>query len=173
MLWHALSRWGGLTRLLDDGRIEIDSEVVERSIRSPDLDGGGVHWACRHLAHRGLCSAPSLALGKRLPALGRAGRRDFGRTHSQLGQRTPPPDRAAYRYRSEHDAAGRLIPTMSNNRLGSTIPGSTPPTSTRGTRRNHRELAPSALTRYNQDHQVLPLPHTPPGTWMSGCRFDQ
>ena len=32
---YALSRWDGLTRFLDDGCIEIDSNVVERSIR-PD-----------------------------------------------------------------------------------------------------------------------------------------
>ena len=30
---YTLSRWEGLTRFLDDGRIEIDSNVVERSIR--------------------------------------------------------------------------------------------------------------------------------------------
>jgi transposase len=30
---YALSRWDGLIRFLDDGRIEIDSNVVERSIR--------------------------------------------------------------------------------------------------------------------------------------------
>ncbi len=30
---YALSRWKGLTRLLDDGRIELDSNVVERTIR--------------------------------------------------------------------------------------------------------------------------------------------
>ena len=30
---YALSRWEGLTRFLDDGRIEIDSNTVERSIR--------------------------------------------------------------------------------------------------------------------------------------------
>ena len=52
---YALSRWGGLTRFLDDGRIEIDSNVVERSIRPIALnrknalfagsDGGGEHWA--------------------------------------------------------------------------------------------------------------------------------
>jgi hypothetical protein len=52
---YALSRWDGLTRFLDDGRIEIDSNVVERSIRSIALnrknalfagsDGGGENWA--------------------------------------------------------------------------------------------------------------------------------
>jgi transposase len=30
---YALSRWAGLTRFIDDGRIEIDSNIVERSIR--------------------------------------------------------------------------------------------------------------------------------------------
>ena len=52
---YALSRWDGLMRFLDDGRIEIDSNVVERSIRPITLnrknalfagsDGGGEHWA--------------------------------------------------------------------------------------------------------------------------------
>ena len=52
---YALSRWEGLTRFLDDGRIEIDTNVVERSIRPIALnrknalfagsDGGGEHWA--------------------------------------------------------------------------------------------------------------------------------
>ena len=52
---YALSRWGGLTRFLDDGRIDIDSNVVERTIRPIALnrknalfagsDGGGDHWA--------------------------------------------------------------------------------------------------------------------------------
>ncbi|MET3583696.1 hypothetical protein ABID19_006761 [Mesorhizobium robiniae] len=30
---YTLSRWEGLARFIDDGRIEIDSNVVERSIR--------------------------------------------------------------------------------------------------------------------------------------------
>jgi transposase len=30
---YTLPRWDGLTRFLDDGRIEIDSNVVERAIR--------------------------------------------------------------------------------------------------------------------------------------------
>lgn len=52
---YVLSRWEGLSRFLDDGRIEIDSNVVERSIRPIALnrknalfagsDGGGEHWA--------------------------------------------------------------------------------------------------------------------------------
>lgn len=52
---YALSRWQGLSLFLDDGRIEIDSNVVERAIRPIALnrknalfagsDGGGGHWA--------------------------------------------------------------------------------------------------------------------------------
>jgi transposase len=52
---YALSRWEGLTRFLDNGRIEIDTNVVERAIRPIALnrknalfagsDGGGEHWA--------------------------------------------------------------------------------------------------------------------------------
>ena len=30
---YALSRWAGLTRYLDNGRIEIDNNVVERAMR--------------------------------------------------------------------------------------------------------------------------------------------
>jgi transposase len=52
---YGLSHWDGLTRFLDDGRIEIDSNAVERSIRPITLnrknalfagsDGGGENWA--------------------------------------------------------------------------------------------------------------------------------
>jgi transposase len=52
---YALSRGEGLTKFIDDGRIEIDSNIVERSIRPIALnrknalfagsDGGGQHWA--------------------------------------------------------------------------------------------------------------------------------
>ena len=52
---YALSRWAGLSRFLDDGRVEIDNNVVERAIRPLALtrknalfagsDGGGGHWA--------------------------------------------------------------------------------------------------------------------------------
>lgn len=52
---YTLSRREGLTRYLDDGRIEIDSNTVERSIRPIALnrknalfagsDGGGENWA--------------------------------------------------------------------------------------------------------------------------------
>ncbi|PZQ12487.1 MAG: IS66 family transposase [Ancylobacter novellus] len=52
---YALSRWEGLTRFIDDGLIELDSNTVERSIRPIALnrknalfagsDGGARHWA--------------------------------------------------------------------------------------------------------------------------------
>jgi transposase len=52
---YALSRWNGLTLFVNDGRVEIDSNVVERAIRPIALnrknalfagsDGGGEHWA--------------------------------------------------------------------------------------------------------------------------------
>ena len=52
---YGLSHWTGLLRFLDDGRIEIDSNTVERSIRPIALnrknalfagsDEGGANWA--------------------------------------------------------------------------------------------------------------------------------
>ena len=52
---YALSRWAGLSLFLDDNRIEIDNNVVERAIRPLALnrknalfagsDGGAEHWA--------------------------------------------------------------------------------------------------------------------------------
>ena len=52
---YALSRWQDLTRFLDDDRVEIDSNVVERALRLIALncnsalfagsEGGGEQWA--------------------------------------------------------------------------------------------------------------------------------
>ena len=52
---YALSRWEGLCRFLEDGRVELDSNVAERAIRPLALnrknalfagsDKGGEHWA--------------------------------------------------------------------------------------------------------------------------------
>ena len=52
---YALTRWDGLVRFLNDGRVELDSNTVERSIRPLALnrknalfagsDDGGDHWA--------------------------------------------------------------------------------------------------------------------------------
>ena len=53
---YGLNHWEGLVRFLDDGRIEIDSNVVERSMRPIALnrknalfaghDTGAENWAC-------------------------------------------------------------------------------------------------------------------------------
>lgn len=53
---YGLNRWQGLCRFLDDGRVEIDSNTVERSIRGITLnrknalfagsDEGAENWAC-------------------------------------------------------------------------------------------------------------------------------
>jgi transposase len=52
---YALARWEGLSLFLGDGRVEMDSNIVERAIRPIALnrknalfagsDGGGEHWA--------------------------------------------------------------------------------------------------------------------------------
>jgi len=52
---YALSRWDGLVRFLGDGRVDIDSNAVERAMRPIGLgrknhlfagsDGGAEHWA--------------------------------------------------------------------------------------------------------------------------------
>ena len=93
---YALSRWEGLTRFIDDGCIEIDSNVVERAIRPIALnrknalfagsDGGGEHWAviaslietCKLIGSR----------TARLP--GRCHHQDRQRPSEQPYRRTPP-----------------------------------------------------------------------------------
>ena len=55
MIRYALGRWAALTRFLDDGRIDLDTNPVERSIRPIALgrknslfagsDGGAKRWA--------------------------------------------------------------------------------------------------------------------------------
>jgi hypothetical protein len=52
---YALARWPALTRFLDDGRVELDNNTVERAIRPIALgrknhlfagsDGGAARWA--------------------------------------------------------------------------------------------------------------------------------
>jgi len=53
---YGLNHWDGLTRFLDDGRIELDTNIVERGIRPIVLnrknalfaghDVGAENWAC-------------------------------------------------------------------------------------------------------------------------------
>jgi transposase len=42
---YALARWQSLTRFLDDGRIELDTNAVERAISFAGSDGGARSWA--------------------------------------------------------------------------------------------------------------------------------
>ena len=52
---YSLTRWAGLSLFLDDGRVELDTNIVERSMRPLALsrknalfagsDGGAGHWA--------------------------------------------------------------------------------------------------------------------------------
>lgn len=47
---YALSRWAGLCLFLEDGRVEIDNNAVERAIHRKNAlfagsDGGAEHWA--------------------------------------------------------------------------------------------------------------------------------
>lgn len=77
---YGLSRWNGLGRFLDDGRIEIDTNVVERSIRPIALnrknalfagsDEGGANWAIiASLIETALCRPPNYAERLRVDAL--------------------------------------------------------------------------------------------------------
>ena len=78
----ALSRWAGLTRYLDDGRIEIDNNVVERAMRPIALgrknhlfavpDEGGTPLGRPRLAHRNCQnerSRPAKLPPRRCPSL--------------------------------------------------------------------------------------------------------
>ncbi|OWK20555.1 hypothetical protein AJ88_28340 [Mesorhizobium amorphae CCBAU 01583] len=47
---YARSRWAGFSRFLDDGRIEIESNVVERTIRKSWLFAGSDRGAERAAA---------------------------------------------------------------------------------------------------------------------------
>ena len=59
-LRYGLNHWDGLTRFLDDGRIELDTNIVERGIRPIILnrknalfaghDEGAENWGLRRLA---------------------------------------------------------------------------------------------------------------------------
>ncbi|MFO0291961.1 MAG: transposase [Rhodospirillales bacterium] len=71
---YALKNWGGLTTFLEDGRVELDTNTVERAIKPQiltrknalvaDSDGGAEHWAC-------IASLPQTRKPIRRRALGR------------------------------------------------------------------------------------------------------
>jgi transposase len=65
---YALNHWKGLIRFLDDGRFELDTNIVERAMRPVALgrknalfagaDSGGKHWAIvATLIQTALCRA--------------------------------------------------------------------------------------------------------------------
>ena len=89
---YTLSRWDSLTRFLDDGRIEINSNVVERAIRPIALgrknhlfagsDGSGEHWAViASLIETALCRARHKAVyaARRTMPNGSGGNPSFAR----------------------------------------------------------------------------------------------
>ena len=61
---YGLNHWDGLTRFLEDGRIELDTNIVERGMRPIVLnrknalfaghDQGAENWACHRVAGRDL-----------------------------------------------------------------------------------------------------------------------
>lgn len=57
---YGLNHWGGLVRFLDDGRIEIDSNTVERSIRGIALDRKNSLFAGHDLGAEGWAMISSL-----------------------------------------------------------------------------------------------------------------
>ena len=93
---YALSRWDGLMRFVDDGRIEINSNIVERAIRPIALkrknalfagsDGGGRELGDWRLAYRDLQAQRrrSAGLHHRRPHEDRRGpsREQARRTHA-------------------------------------------------------------------------------------------
>jgi hypothetical protein len=79
---YALSRWQGLTRFIDDGRIELDNNTVERSIRGIKLS--------RKNARLPDPTAVSNTGRRRLPSRVRQAQR---RRSARLSHRHPDPDR--------------------------------------------------------------------------------
>jgi hypothetical protein len=99
---YALSRWQGLTRFLDDGRIDIDSNVVERALRRRRRALGRHRFADRDIQ----------ALRHRTTRLS-------GRRHHKDRQRSPeqPNRRSAAMGLSRHSRAQRrgLRTTLSDS----------------------------------------------------------
>jgi hypothetical protein len=105
-LRYALSRWAGLSRFLDDGHIEIDSNIVERAIRPLALNrkecvvrGLGRRWRALgdpRLAHRDLQTqwrrSASLSRRHLRPPRRRSPDQSRRRTASvELGRGSPSP----------------------------------------------------------------------------------
>jgi hypothetical protein len=61
---YALNQWEGLTRFLDDGRIEIDSNTVERSMRPIALNRKNALFAGHDLGAENWAVLASWATGR-------------------------------------------------------------------------------------------------------------
>lgn len=79
---YALTRWEGLSRFLDDGRVDLDSNTVERSIRPLALNRN--YAKCRIMRRWGCLMGPTRRFRLRIshspPAI----------THSPLGDTASP-----------------------------------------------------------------------------------
>lgn len=92
---YGLRHWDGLTRFLDDGRIELDTNIVERSMRPQALtrknalfaghDDGAENWAILGLAHRN-----SQTVRHRSPSLARRYPHPPGQSLAQQSSRRTP-----------------------------------------------------------------------------------
>ena len=131
---YALNHWDGLERFLDDGRIELDNNSVERAIRPVKLsrknalfagsDEGGANWA--HIASlvetcklngvnpQALLCRPADPIGPGLAAgtHRRADALDVGHRENQLTVNPPRPGWRSTAYcsahpRSRHQRSGR------------------------------------------------------------------
>jgi Transposase IS66 family len=121
-LRYALSRWAGLSRFLDDGHIEIDSNIVERAIRPLALNrkecvvrGLGRRWRALgdpRLAHRDLQTqwrrSASLSRRHLRPPRRRSPDQSPRRTASvELGRGFPCPCRPSCPQSASHYGAAR------------------------------------------------------------------
>jgi len=109
---YALSRWEGLTRFIDDGRIELDNNTIERSIRpiaKPESLCNPSSSVCKHWQHVFVSNATRVPLsGDRGfdTVAGQVDRTDLeGRASHHLFR----PQRAGLDQSPDHMAAGPEI----------------------------------------------------------------
>ncbi len=123
---YALTRWSALCRFLDDGRIDLDNNPVERAIRPVALgrknhlfagsDGGGARWAtvCSLIATAKLNDIEPFAYLKDVLE-GAASWRTLLVAQRRIGRRAHVSDL----HRDKHRGSGRrqlLLPTEQNTR---------------------------------------------------------
>ena len=76
---YPLNQWQGLTRFLDDGRIEIDSNTVERSIETCKLHGVNPEAWLADVLTRLVGGWPNRQLAELTPWAWQAARNGFDR----------------------------------------------------------------------------------------------